>query len=187
MTGRKRRNAIHRRVIKEGSYSVNNMTEHFGVSRMTIHRDLQALEAAGRIKRIHGGAIPAVHPEQPSDQDFCTECSESPLPHQRYLLESADNSKDIYCCACCGLKKQLQHTSSGIFYATDMISGRMLPAEDAYFLMRSSANPCCQPSILTFAEEAEASTFRSSFGGVLGRITEALDFLRTEQTLNKPR
>lgn len=186
MSGKKRRSAIHRKVTKEGSISVNEMVEHFSVSRMTIHRDLLALEDTGKVKRIHGGAVPANQPEQSGNHNFCKECNEPALPHQHYLHQSSRN-RDIYCCACCGLKAQLQHTAPGAFYATDMISGKILPAENAFFLMRSAATPCCQPSILTFIDETEASTFRSSFGGVLGRITEALDFLRTEQNLTKPR
>lgn len=187
MTGNERRKTIQRLAAANGNLSAREMAEHFGVSRMTIHRDFQALEEAGKLKRFHGGAAPDVHPKQPTTKELCKACNEPVLPHQRYLRQYTDHCREFFCCACCGLRAQLQQVSPGLFYATDMISGKLLPAEEAYFLIRSSASPCCQPSILTFADEAEVIAFHSGFGGVLGRITEALDFLHTEQALkNSP-
>jgi DeoR/GlpR family transcriptional regulator of sugar metabolism len=44
--------------IKEHQHArVTELSEHFGVSEPTIRRDLQKLEAMGRIQREHGGAI----------------------------------------------------------------------------------------------------------------------------------
>ncbi len=50
----------HRRVeellIQYGECSVNRLAQELKVSEMTIRRDLQALDDAGRITRSHGGA-----------------------------------------------------------------------------------------------------------------------------------
>ncbi|HEX9778322.1 MAG TPA: DeoR family transcriptional regulator [Geopsychrobacteraceae bacterium] len=187
MTGTERRKRMIRLAAVKGSLSARELAEYFGVSRMTIHRDLQILDASGALKCIHGGAVPAFRPRPATEQGFCKTCDAPIVPHQRYLLQFPDQARDVFCCACCGLKTHLKQAPMGIFHATDMISGTMFPAEEAYFLIRSSASPCCHPSILTFADEAQAGTFRSSFGGVLGRLCEALDFLRTEQTLENSR
>lgn len=40
-----------------GSIMVNEMVERFGVSEMTIRRDLDALERKGLLRRVHGGAV----------------------------------------------------------------------------------------------------------------------------------
>ncbi|PWH14741.1 MAG: DeoR/GlpR transcriptional regulator [Anaerolineae bacterium] len=40
-----------------GSVTVNEMVERFGVSEMTIRRDLDALERRGLLRRVHGGAV----------------------------------------------------------------------------------------------------------------------------------
>lgn len=40
-----------------GSITVNEMVERFGVSEMTIRRDLDALERKGLLRRVHGGAV----------------------------------------------------------------------------------------------------------------------------------
>lgn len=54
-----RRDAILKEVAVRGECGVDDLAEQFGVSTMTIRRDLQALADAGRVVRTHGGAAPA--------------------------------------------------------------------------------------------------------------------------------
>lgn len=42
---------------REGKVSVERLAEHFGVTLQTIRRDLSDLADAGRLERVHGGAI----------------------------------------------------------------------------------------------------------------------------------
>jgi DeoR family fructose operon transcriptional repressor len=42
-----------------GRVSVAGLARDFGVTTETIRRDLDALEHAGRLRRVHGGAVPA--------------------------------------------------------------------------------------------------------------------------------
>lgn len=42
---------------ESGSITVNEMVERFGVSEMTIRRDLDILERKGLLRRVHGGAV----------------------------------------------------------------------------------------------------------------------------------
>lgn len=51
-----RRRRIERRVNDEGAATVEALASEFGVSVMTIRRDLAALEASGLLRRVHGGA-----------------------------------------------------------------------------------------------------------------------------------
>lgn len=44
---------------RDGERSIEDMAGRFGVSSMTIRRDLQELADAGRVIRTHGGAAPA--------------------------------------------------------------------------------------------------------------------------------
>lgn len=46
-------------VTREGELSIEQLTKRFGVTGMTIRRDLQSLEEAGRLIRTHGGVMPA--------------------------------------------------------------------------------------------------------------------------------
>ncbi|WP_198666124.1 DeoR/GlpR family DNA-binding transcription regulator [Tropicimonas sp. IMCC34043] len=45
--------------------SLSGLAEEFGVSPDTIRRDLLALEAAGAVRRVRGGALPVVTPAGP--------------------------------------------------------------------------------------------------------------------------
>lgn len=42
---------------RDGKVSVEGLAEHFGVTLQTIRRDLSDLADAGRLERVHGGAV----------------------------------------------------------------------------------------------------------------------------------
>lgn len=54
-------------LMDAGSASVDEMASRFGVSRMTIHRDLDELEQAGLLRKTHGGASIQSSPQFESD------------------------------------------------------------------------------------------------------------------------
>jgi DeoR/GlpR family transcriptional regulator of sugar metabolism len=51
-----RRQRILDYLLKETAAQVDELAERFGVSRMTVHRDLDALSEQGYIRKVHGGA-----------------------------------------------------------------------------------------------------------------------------------
>lgn len=56
LTG-KRRSTIIEEVNRNQIVRVADLSEHLGVSEVSIRRDLQYLEALGLLKRVHGGAV----------------------------------------------------------------------------------------------------------------------------------
>ena len=58
-TARKRRELIADLLQTSDRVSVAWLAEHFAVSDVSIRRDLTVLEDAGRLRRVHGAAIPA--------------------------------------------------------------------------------------------------------------------------------
>lgn len=62
-----RRQSIMDLLLEAGSASVEDMANRFGVSRMTIHRDLDDLERAGLLRKVHGGASIESSPQFESD------------------------------------------------------------------------------------------------------------------------
>jgi DeoR/GlpR family transcriptional regulator of sugar metabolism len=56
------------------------------VTEETVRRDLNKLESEGKLKRIHGGAMPII-----SDRD--------PLPYQHRQMEQVDSKRSIARCA----------------------------------------------------------------------------------------
>lgn len=51
-----RQQAIMDALVAEGEVDLDSLSDRFAVSRMTIHRDLDDLEAAGLLRKIRGGA-----------------------------------------------------------------------------------------------------------------------------------
>jgi DeoR/GlpR family transcriptional regulator of sugar metabolism len=59
MAAHERHKVILEWITNQGSVSIADLCSYFGVSDMTIRRDLSALEHAGLLRRIHGGAVSA--------------------------------------------------------------------------------------------------------------------------------
>jgi DeoR/GlpR family transcriptional regulator of sugar metabolism len=49
------------RAVRGGSAHVSALAESFGVSEMTVRRDLSALARDGKLERVHGGAVDSGH------------------------------------------------------------------------------------------------------------------------------
>ncbi len=64
-----RQERMMRAFYQNGFISVIDMAAEIGVSTMTIRRDLDLLERAGKITRIHGGAVAIRDGEQPTGDD----------------------------------------------------------------------------------------------------------------------
>ena len=66
-------------LIKNREYvRVGELSEHFGISEVTIRSDLGALAARGQIHRVRGGAIPRLNPGQelPFEENFASYADE---------------------------------------------------------------------------------------------------------------
>jgi DeoR/GlpR family transcriptional regulator of sugar metabolism len=62
-----RRQAIMDVLMEAGTASVEDLSLRFGVSKMTVHRDLDDLEQAGLLRKVHGGASIQSSPQFESD------------------------------------------------------------------------------------------------------------------------
>ena len=59
MYAEERQQAIADLVAEKGRLSVNALAAEYAVTTETVRRDLSALERAGILRRVHGGAVPA--------------------------------------------------------------------------------------------------------------------------------
>ncbi len=57
MNAHERHRIILQLLAEQGSVTVTELCEKLGVSDMTVRRDLSALQSAGLLRRIHGGAV----------------------------------------------------------------------------------------------------------------------------------
>ena len=59
MYAEERQQAIASQVIRQGRASVSELAQAYEVTTETVRRDLAALDKAGLVRRVHGGAVPA--------------------------------------------------------------------------------------------------------------------------------
>ena len=59
MLNEERRRLILQLLSHDGRVLVRDLARHFRTSQVTIRKDLDILQAHGRIHRTHGGALPA--------------------------------------------------------------------------------------------------------------------------------
>ncbi|TFC26346.1 DeoR/GlpR transcriptional regulator [Cryobacterium sp. TMT2-18-3] len=80
-----RREQIQRLVGERGFVRVRELREAFGVSGVTARADLDVLESAGTVQRVHGGAVPAAPPSGRPLREFSFEeaLASSVLPKQQ--------------------------------------------------------------------------------------------------------
>ncbi|RME77262.1 MAG: DeoR/GlpR transcriptional regulator [Chloroflexi bacterium] len=76
-----RRNQIRALVQAQGSVRVNELSDRFGVSELTIRRDLEKLEQQGILERTHGGAI------------SIRRIREAPLYSEKYALHHTEKQQ----------------------------------------------------------------------------------------------
>ena len=57
LTTEERREKIVAEAHENGKVKVADLSEQYGISEVTVRKDLEALEAEGHIKRVHGGAV----------------------------------------------------------------------------------------------------------------------------------
>lgn len=81
-----RRRQILELLHRRGSITVAELSQWFGISPMTIRRDLDALERAGQLKRTHGGAI---LPSLAQHEDSFTQRLERAVDAKELLAEHA--------------------------------------------------------------------------------------------------
>jgi len=60
MLAEERRRKLLDALKKNGALSVAAASDLLQVSRMTVHRDLDAMAAAGMLRKVHGGAVPVI-------------------------------------------------------------------------------------------------------------------------------
>lgn len=195
MSGSDRRQALLAWLNEKGSLSLTEIVARFEVSKMTAHRDLDLLEKRQALKRIHGGAIAATGGKDSSPapasavlqlREGCSICHQPIRQHLLYSVTLVNGNQCHYCCPHCGVSAQVAEPDQMVMaLATDFLTSRPHPAQQSWFVLGSEVIPCCRPSMLTFADQTMARRFQVGFGGRIGRLDDALDYLRQEMSLHR--
>ena len=152
---------------------VSELSETLGVSRMTIHRDLDTLAEKGLLNKVFGGAVSAEE-YRPEDQaGKCVMCGRPVNIRTRVLLNTQNGETLEACCPHCALLllETREDIVSGL--AVDFIHGKMINIKTATFLVNPNVVVCCTPAVLCFADDEEARRFQIGFQGELASLREA--------------
>lgn len=194
MKGTQRRKELVEWLEQEKSLSLLQIVERFGISKMTAHRDLDVLEERNALRRIHGGAIALEHQtvatipasDSVSGQGTCVVCYRPASQHMLYSLTLTNSEQRIACCPHCGVSVHLMLGDQVTMALTaDYLTGRPHPAQRSYFVLGSAAVPCCKPSMLTFEDADMAQRFQHGFGGTIGTLKDAINYLQEEMSLHR--
>lgn len=161
---------------KHENASIQELMEVFGVSNMTIHRELSKLEKAGHVHKKHGGAVLA-EKSHTTGGDGCEMCGKPVLERTAFLVKLENGDEKRACCAHCGL--MLQSRQEGVWqsFTTDYLHGHIVSATQAVYVLGSDLNICCVPSILSFGSEQEAERYQKGFGGILTNMRQTVRHL----------
>ena len=149
-----------------GSASIQQLAEAFGVSNMTIHRDLNKLVESGQIQKRHGGAVLASNVGEEKGA-VCAMCGKPVSQRTVFIVKFENGEEKRACCAHCGLMLQSRTQSVWQTMTADYLYGHMISAGQAYYVIGSEVNICCVPSVLAFGSKQEAEKFQKGFGGQL--------------------
>jgi hypothetical protein len=169
------------------SLTIKQLVERFGVSAMTIHRDLARLQELGSVKKVHGGVVlvPAVDDDggktavlSNPNTTVCAMCNHKAPARTNMVITWDGGEQSTYCCPHCGLLALRRGGKTAVSaLARDFLYGRMINVYQAHFLISSDVQLCCIPSTICFATATDAAKFQRGFGGDIMSYTDTIAHL----------
>ncbi len=163
---------------QQAPMSIQALVERLGVSTMTVHRDLNKLVEAGKVKKIHGGVtLAATTTPLEMSTEGCAMCGKHVQPRTAFVIQCQDGSQRQACCPHCGLMLLHQQKQAVSALATGFLYGHRVNVRQAAYLVESEVPQCCLPSVICFATAQDAGRFSQGFGGRILDFSQILEFL----------
>ena len=166
--------------------TVKELANIFNVSEMTIYRDIKYLEKQGEIIRKHGSILlNTKENKETKTVDTCPIC-EKPITRAHPYKIKIENKKTLEaCCEHCGFLLHKQYHDKQVSAITyDFITENPITAFNAYYVVGSSAKPCCSPSVIPFSSKEDADKFAKGFGGKVLSFLEAYNEIVNTMNIN---
>lgn len=168
---------------EHASVSTQEVSAALHVSTMTVHRDMTQLAEAGRLQKVHGGAVRVG--SEAVDHERCIVCDVTPARRAPMLIHLDNGEEERACCAHCGLlaiaRREEQVRSALV---PDFLFQQMVNAGAASYLLAPELTICCSPTVLAFAQHRDAVRFQQGFGGQVLSFGEALETLQKAMSLH---
>ncbi|WP_029523472.1 DeoR family transcriptional regulator [Persephonella sp. KM09-Lau-8] len=166
--------------------SVKELSKIFGVSEMTIYRDVRELEQEGHVKRKHGAVL--INDKEESESlmvDTCPICDKPITRAYPYRITIEDTKVVETCCEHCGFLLHSRYEDKKVSAITyDFITENPISALNAWYVVGSSAVPCCSPSVIPFASKEDAEKFSKGFGGQVMSFIDAYNTIVNNMNIN---
>ena len=171
---------------EQGAVTITGLSQTFGVSEMTIHRDLDKLAAEGCLHKVRGGAVLPTTATTAVSLDHmyltpttqCLTCYKKPRRHIQVVLQLIDGEQRCACCPHCGLISlarlgELVDTA----LVTDFLHGRTISVQTAHYVVDPEINICCTPTTIAFQQQVDVERFQRGFGGQVMGLPEAMAYI----------
>ncbi len=179
-----RRNYILKVLHETGRVQVTELSKELGVSRMTIHRDLDALAQKGQLEKVFGGAALKTIPKHDDPPHACELCGRPVHARTRVTLRTKSGDQIEACCPHCGLQLLEERDDIVSGMAIDFMHGKMINLKAATFLVNPDVIVCCAPPVICFADKHDAQRFQIGFNGRLAKLNAARDLVASHMDLS---
>ncbi|GGA57319.1 HTH-type transcriptional repressor YcnK [Kroppenstedtia guangzhouensis] len=181
-----RQKLIQELVQTRRNLKISDLSHMFGVSEMTIHRDIKPLIEQGMVMKTYGGfTLIRPEPGKDVDRDECVYCSRKIDDRLVYRLVLTENRVENACCGHCGLLRHHQLQDEVVqAICFDFFLGTTITASHAWYVMDTLVDiRCCQPQVLTFEHKEYAEGFVQGFGGSVLSFEQAVQHLQSKTTV----
>ncbi|GAQ19679.1 HTH-type transcriptional repressor YcnK [Oceanobacillus picturae] len=171
-----RKKRIRSLIEKERHIKIAELSNRFGVSEMTIHRDLKPLLEEGCIAKTFGGVTWKQDGQEANTKvQGCVFCGRGYSEGLAYRLILSNNRMETACCAHCGLLRHSQMDGEVMqAICSDFLTHTTISAPLSWYVMDTSVHMgCCHPQVLTFEWREYAEKFVKGFGGNVYSFEEA--------------